>query len=66
MCLILLSVTASEIAIDELFNTERPNDQLRFDFETRFEPYQRYALDDIGGIDLVVRNEGDGERSSIQ
>lgn len=61
-----LTVTASEIAIDELFNTERPNDQLRFDFEARFEPYQSYALDDIGGIDLVVKHEGDEGPSSIQ
>ena len=55
-----LTVEASEISIEELFNTDRPNDQLRFDFETRFEPYQQYALGDIGVIDLVVKNDSDG------
>jgi hypothetical protein len=54
-----LLVTASEISIDDLFNTDRPNNQLRFDFEIRYEPYQQYALDDIGGIDLVVMHNGD-------
>jgi hypothetical protein len=54
-----LRVTASEITIGDLFNTDRPNDQLRFDFETRYEPYQQHALNDIGGIDLVVKHEGD-------
>ena len=54
-----LQVTASEITIDELFNTDRPNDQLRFDFETRYEPYERYAFDNIGGIDLVVKHNAD-------
>jgi len=54
-----LTVRAEELPISDLFNTDRPNDQLRFDFETRYEPYQPYALDDIGGIDLVVKHQGD-------
>ncbi len=52
-------VVVSEITIDELFNSEKPNEQLRFDFESPFAPYQNYALDGIRGIDLVVKNEGD-------
>jgi hypothetical protein len=54
-----LTIRAEEIPIATLFNTERPNDQLEFNFETRYEPYQPYALDDIGGIDLTVRHHGD-------
>lgn len=54
-----LQVTATELPINQLFNTTRPNDQLRFEFETRFEPYQQYALDDIGPIDLVIKHDGD-------
>ncbi len=47
-----LRVTTSEITIDDLFNTNRPNDELRFEFEASFEPYKQYAFDDIGPIDL--------------
>ena len=54
-----LAVTVSEITIDELFNSEEPNERLRFDFESPFAPYQNYALDAIRGIDLVVKHEGD-------
>jgi hypothetical protein len=61
-----LKVAVSEITIDELFNTEKPNDQLRFDFESPFAPYQNYALDGIGGIDLVVKNSWRPYPSLIQ
>ena len=54
-----LTVRAEEIPIANLFNTDRPNDQLEFNFETRYGPYQPYALDDIGCIDLVVRHHGE-------
>lgn len=54
-----LTVRAEEIAIEALFNSERPNDQLQFDFEIPYEPYQQYAFDTIGGIDLVVKHHGD-------
>ncbi|MFN3997425.1 HindVP family restriction endonuclease [Algoriphagus sp.] len=52
-----LQVEASEISIDEIFNTKVENQKLSFDFETRFEPYQRFAFDDIKGIDLVISDE---------
>jgi hypothetical protein len=45
-----LKVTVSAITIDELFNTEKPNDQIRFDFESPFAPYQSYALDNIAEL----------------
>jgi hypothetical protein len=54
-----LRVTASEISISDLFNTDRPNGQLRFNFETSYGPYEQYALDNLGVIDLVIRHEGD-------
>jgi hypothetical protein len=54
-----LQVRASEISVNELFNSDRPNEELTFDFEKKFEPYQQYAIDEIGGIDLVVRHAGD-------
>ncbi len=49
-----LKVVASEISLDEVFNTTKPNYQLSFDFETKFEEYQKFAFDDIKGIDLVI------------
>jgi len=58
-----LDVAATDLPIGVLFNSNLPNAQLRFDFETKYEPYQVYALDDIGGIDLVVKHEGDTSRS---
>jgi hypothetical protein len=54
-----LSVSTSEITIDELFNSNLPNNLLQFDFESRFDPYQQFALDEIGGIDLVVKHHDD-------
>jgi len=55
-----LTIAAADISVDELFNSNRPNHQLRFDFETRFEPYAQYDFQDIGPIDLVVKHDGDG------
>jgi HindVP restriction endonuclease len=61
-----LKVVASDLPISELFNTSRPNSDLKFDFETRFQPYEQYAHDSdkIGGIDLVIRHEGDDSETS--
>jgi hypothetical protein len=61
-----LTVAASEITIDELFNTDRPNDQLRFDFENLFAPYRTMLSTRSAEIDPVVKNESDAEPSSIQ
>jgi hypothetical protein len=59
-----LSVVASDLRIGELFNTELPNDKLRFDFEAKYDPYQQYALDDIGGIDLVIKHHDDTDSTA--
>jgi hypothetical protein len=58
-----LSISASDLPIGDLFNTDRPNEDLRFDFEAKFHPYQQYALDDIGGIDLVIKHQGDNKET---
>lgn len=52
-----LKVVCDEIPIRELFRcgSKRPQ-ELRFDFESKFEPYQAFSFDSIDGIDLVVRD----------
>jgi hypothetical protein len=50
-----LQVFASEISFDDVFNSALPTGALRFDFESKFLPYQQYVDGDIGGIDLVVK-----------
>lgn len=51
-----LKITPTLISFDKVFNSKLPNDQLYFAFESKFEPYQKYSHDDIGGIDLVVKS----------
>lgn len=52
-----LKVVCEEIPIRELFNCgTKHSNELRFDFESKFEPYQEFAFDSIDGIDLVVRD----------
>lgn len=51
-----LRVETREISFDEVFNTTIPTNELRFDFESQYTPYRRYAYDEIGGIDLVVKH----------
>tara|TARA_R110001606_G_scaffold249840_2_gene397739 strand:+ start:2473 stop:3528 length:1056 start_codon:yes stop_codon:yes gene_type:complete len=51
-----LCVQASEIDLDEVFNTKLRNDELVFDFESKYNSYQKFAFDDIRGIDLVIRS----------
>ena len=52
-----LKVVCDKIPIKELFNcgNKHPN-ELQFDFETKFEPFQKYSFDSIDGIDLVIRD----------
>lgn len=52
-----LKVVASEISVDDIFNTKVENPKLTFDFETKYEAYQKFAYDDIKGIDLVISDE---------
>ncbi|MDD5596901.1 MAG: HindVP family restriction endonuclease [Victivallaceae bacterium] len=51
-----LKIVPEEISFNEVFNSQLPNDKLYFSFESKFEPYQKYASDDISGIDLVVKS----------
>ena len=52
-----LKVVCDEIPISELFRcgTLRPQ-ELEFDFEAKFDPYQQFAFDPVDGIDLVVKD----------
>lgn len=52
-----LRVVANQIPIREVFNCGGMNpENLSFNFETVYEPYQRYSFDEIDGIDLVVKD----------
>jgi len=50
-----LKVIPVEISFDAVFNTQAPNEDLYFSFETKYNPYQIYAYDDIGHIDLTIQ-----------
>lgn len=52
-----LKVEASEIDVDQIFNTKIENSKLFFNFETKYLAYQKFAFDDIKGIDLVISDE---------
>ncbi|MGG4610763.1 HindVP family restriction endonuclease [Providencia sp. Me31A] len=54
-----LKVKAKEVSFDFIFNTKIKNDDLTFSFESKYEPYQQYAYDDIRGIDLVIKKGND-------
>ena len=49
----------TEISFDDVFGTTLPNKDLNFCFESKFEPYQAFSREDIGGIDLVVKDTKD-------
>ena len=52
-----LKVVADEIPIRDVFNCGGlSSNELSFNFESVFEPYQQYSFDIIDGIDLVVKN----------
>ncbi len=50
-----LKTQCSVIPIDDIFNTDLPNDKLYFDFESRFEPYDKFVDHTPERVDLVVR-----------
>jgi hypothetical protein len=52
-------IVNSEISFDNVFRTTLPNKDLNFCFESKFEPYQAFSREDIGGIDLVVKDTQD-------
>lgn len=43
-------------SFNEIFNTTLSNEEIFFDFEGKYDPYQIYSHDDIQGIDLVVKS----------
>jgi len=49
----------TEISFDEVFRTTLPNKNLNFCFESKYDPYQTFSREDIGGIDLVVKDKND-------
>jgi hypothetical protein len=49
-------IVNSEVPFDDIFRTKLPNNELNFCFESKFEPYQAFSREDIGGIDLVVKD----------
>jgi hypothetical protein len=51
-----LSVVKSEIDFNDVFQSDKPSDQLYFSFESRYAPYQYLSYDDIGNRDLVVQD----------
>lgn len=52
-----LQVRAEEMAFNSIFNSDAPNQQLSFLFESKFDPYQQRAYGDIGNIDLVIKHQ---------
>lgn len=54
-----LEVEVSELSFDDIFQTKIKNDELYFAFESKYEPYQRFSRNDIGNIDLVIKDTND-------
>jgi len=52
-----LEVKRTQISFDAVFNTTLPNEEIYFAFESKYEPYQKFAYDDIGNIDVVVKRD---------
>jgi hypothetical protein len=52
-------IVNSEIPFDDIFRTKIPNNDLNFCFESKFEPYQAFSREDIGGIDCVIKDTQD-------
>jgi hypothetical protein len=46
----------TEVSFDEVFKTTLPNKDLNFCFESKYDPYQTFSREDIGGIDLVIKD----------
>ena len=48
------STIVDSIDIADVFGTHKPNEDLYFSFESRFDPFRDYVHDDLPAIDLVV------------
>ena len=52
-----LDTIVKELDIGEMYNAHGiPNSELNFQFESRFEPYQKYSYTQIPGIDSVIKD----------
>ena len=62
-----LNVRTREIPVSEVFNVspDARTGDIEFHFESKYEPYQAFARDDIRGIDLVIR-QGDSFRRALE
>ena len=49
-----LGTTISELDVSDVFGTNRPNSELYFAFESRFDPFANYVHDELPAIDLVI------------
>lgn len=47
----------TEISFDEVFGTNLKNNEIRFEFESQFEPFSQYVEDSMEKIDVVIKNE---------
>lgn len=54
------TVIKSEISFDNVFGTNLNNDELYFSFESKYEPYSQYLIDNLETIDLVVKEKESG------
>lgn len=62
-----LVVIPKKILINEVFNCgNRASEELKFCFESTYEPYQKYAFETIDGIDLVVKDTKDAFLSPLE
>ena len=62
-----LRVVPSTISMRKVFNCQnRPVRELKFCFESVFEPYQQYSFDRIDGIDLVVTDMDNNYLSPLE
>jgi len=49
-----LGTTISEMDVSDVFGSNRPNSELYFAFESRYDPFLNHVFDDLPPIDLVV------------
>ena len=49
-----LGTTISELDVSDVFGTNRPNSELYFAFESRFDPFAHFVHDELPAIDLVI------------
>jgi len=56
----------TETSFDDIFRTTLSNKSLNFCFESKYEPYQVFSREDIGSIDLVIKDTNDNFISPLE